>query len=285
MTARPSLAASLAALALAAISPPAAAGLVDMFWGPAWLDASARSAYVHTPTGLDVVNLATADTVFLRHGAAPGFPPGGVFATEAASSVQASDLPSGSNIPKDTADGRIAVTYTVGTSGADDQYSFDFSGMVSNEDSVLSPGKVADLASVLLRGVIVLEISPNSADRTGFGFGDRVGSLALQPLRAANVHESFSLDVAVYRPTRSVLFTQTAGSAGRTIDLYFGERYELRLDYLMQVAAGIDPPIDLRVGGSVSAVPEPASAALLAAGLLWVLRLPRLRRPSRRHAA
>jgi hypothetical protein len=275
MSARPTFAASLAALVLAAISPPAAAGLVDMFWGPAWLDASARSAYVHTPTGLDVVDQRTADTVYLRRGAAPGFPPGGVFATAAASSVQASDLDSGSNVAKDTADGRITVTYTVGTGGIDDRYAFEFSGMVSNENSFLSPGKVANLASVQLRGVIVLDINQNSADRTGFGFGDRVGSLTLQPLRAAQAYESFSLDVAVYRPNRSVLFTQAAGSAGGTIDLSFGERYELRLDYLMQVPAGIDPPISLQVGGSVSAVPEPASAALLAAGLVLLLRLPR----------
>ena len=275
MSVRTPIAPHLAALALLAGALPAQAGLVDVFWGPAWLEADARSEYIYTGTGLNVVDQESAPVRYLSPSVFPGFPAGGVFETAAASSVQTRSLPDGTSGPKDTADGRVAVQYTVGTGGAADSFSFDFSGIVSNEDSWLSPGKPADFASVQLRGVVVIEISQNSGDRTGFWFGDRVGSITLQPLRAAAAYESFSLQVsAFYEPGRPVLLTQAAGGPGATLDLYFGERYIVQLDYLMQVPFGIDPPISLQLGGSVSAVPEPAPAALLAAGLLALARQP-----------
>jgi hypothetical protein len=269
MPVRAPITASLAALACLAGTLPAQAGIVDVFWGPAWLEADARSEYLHAGTGLNVVDQQTAPVRFVSPPVFPGFPAGGVFDTAAASSVQASSLPDGTSGPKDTADGLVAVQYTVGTGGAADSFRFDFSGSVSNEDSWLSPGKQADFASVELRGAIVIEISQNSGDRTGFWFGDRVGSITLQPLRAAAAHESFNLQVsAYYQPGRPVLLTQAPGDPGATLDVYFGERYIVQLDYRMQVPFGIDPPIHLQLGGTVSAVPEPAPAALLAAGLL-----------------
>ena len=269
MSVCPPFAARVAALTLLAGALPVQAGIVETFWGPAWLEAEARSEYLYLRTGLNAVDQQTAPVRYLSPPVFPGFPAGGVFETVATSSVQADSVLDGSSGPKDTADGRVAVQYTVGTGGAADSFQFDFSGIVSNEDSWLSPGKPADFASVQLRGVVVIEISQNSGDRTGFWFGDRVGSISLQPLRAAAAYESFSLQVsAFYQPGRPVLLTQAAGGPGATLDLYFGERYIVQLDYLMQVPFGIDPPISLQLGGSVSAVPEPAPAALLAAGLL-----------------
>jgi hypothetical protein len=269
MSVCPPIAALISALTLLAGALPAQAGIVETFWGPAWLEAEARSEYLYLRTGLNAVDQQTAPVRSLSPPVFPGFPAGGVFETVATSSVRADSVPDGSSGPKDTADGRVAVQYTVGTGGAADSFQFDFSGVVSNEDSWLAPGKQADVASVQLRGAVVLEISQNSGDRTGFWFGDRVGSLTLQPLRAATEYESFSLQVsAFYEPGRPVLLTQAAGGPGATLDLYFGERYIVQLDYTMQVPFGIDPPISLQLGGSVSAVPEPAPAALLAAGLL-----------------
>lgn len=269
MSARHPSAAALAALTLVATALPARAGLVDVFWGPAWIEAEARSEYLFTASGLNVSDTQTAPVQYLSSSVFAGFLAGGRYETVAASSVQTRSLPDGRSGPKDTADGRVAVQYTVGTGGAEDSFQFDFSGMVSNEDSWLTADKQADLASVQLRATVVLEISQNSGARTGLWFGDRVGSLTLQPLRAAAAYESFSLQVsAYYAPGRPVLLTQTAGGPGATLDLYFGERYTVQLDYTMQVPAGIDPPISLQLGGSVSAVPEPSPAALLAAGLL-----------------
>lgn len=279
MSARPPIATLLAGLALAAGAQPAQAGFVEVFWGPAWLEAEARSEYRFTPSGLNALDVDAPAALAVSAPVFSGFPAGGLFQTVAASSVQARSLPDGRSGPKDTADGRVAVRYTVGTGGVDDSFQFDFSGTVSNEDSWLTADKQADTASVRLRGTIVIEASQNSGDRTGLWFGDRAGSITLQPLRAAAAYESFSLQVsAFYQPGRPVLLTQAAGDPGATLDLFFGERYILQLDYTMQVPAGIDPPFSLQLAGSVSAVPEPVPAALLAAGLL-VLTLCRRRTP------
>ena len=119
-----------------------------------------------------------------------------------------------------------------------------------------------------LRGLVHLELSQNSADTAGVRFGERVGSLTLQPLRAAADFETFSLSVSRLRSTTTVLATQAPGSGALTVDLLFGDRYEVQLDYVMRVPFGTDPDFSLQLGGSISAVPEPAPAALLAAGLL-----------------
>lgn len=262
--------ASAAAVALCLSVAPATAGIVGTFWGPASVQAQAQSEFVHLATGLNLLDADQSDILYLQPPVAPDFLPGGVYAVAAQSSVRTTDLPDGSAAAKDLADGLSEVHYTVGLGAAADAYRFDFSGTVSNVDSWLAPGKRADVASTQLTGVIQIEISQNSGDRTGFWFGDRVGTLHLNPLRAANAYESFSLEVASLRPGRSLLLTQAAGDGETSVDLYFGESYELRLNYQMQVLAGIDPPFSLSVSGTVSAVPEPAAAGLLLGGLLFV---------------
>lgn len=267
---RSRLLAGAALVALCWLATPADAGIVDTFWGPASVQAQAQSEFVHVATGLNVRDVDQSELLYLQPSVSPVFLPGGLYAVSAQTSARTTDLPGGIAGPKDLADGWSQVHYTVGLGGAADAYRFDFSGNVSNVDSWLAPGKRADLATTQLTGVIRIEISQNSGDRTGFWFGDRVGALHLNPLRAANPYESFSLEVAALRPGRTLLLTQAEGDGATSIDLYFGESYELRLNYRMQVPAGIDPPFSLSVVGTVTAVPEPAAAGLWLGGLLLV---------------
>jgi transposase-like protein len=65
---------------------------------------------------------------------------------------KAYSLPGGISGPKDTADGQLAVHYTMGSFGTDDSFRFDFSGMVSNEASWLAP------AALLAAGLLVLAL-------------------------------------------------------------------------------------------------------------------------------
>jgi hypothetical protein len=262
------LRAGAALAALCWLASPAHAGIVGTFWGPASVQAQAHSEFVHRATGLNVVDDDQSDILYLQPPVSPDFLPGGLYAVSAQTSVRATDLPDGSAAPKDLADGLSQVRYTVGLGSAADTYRFDFGGTVSNVDSWLAAGKRADVGSTRLTGVVRIEISQNSGDRTGFWFGDRVGTLHLNALRSALPYESFSLEVATHRPGRTVLLTQAAGDGATAIDLYFGESYELRLNYLMAVPAGIDPPISLSVEGAVTAVPEPAAATLWLGGLL-----------------
>jgi hypothetical protein len=266
---RPQLAGAVRA-ALCIVTAPAGAGIVGTFWGPASVQAQAQSEFVHLATGLNVQDADQSGLLYLQPPVSPDFLPGGLYAVSAQTSLRTTDLPGGSAGPKDLADGLSQVRYTVGLGGAADRYQFDFSGTVSNVDSWLAPGKLADMGSTQLTGVIRIEISQNSGDRTGFWFGDRVGTLHLDALRAAHPFESFNLEVASDRPGRTVLLTQAAGDGATAVDLYFGESYELRLNYRLDVPAGIDPPFSLSVVGTVTAVPEPAAAGLLLGGLLAI---------------
>lgn len=177
-------------------------------------------------TGLNVIDADPSDILHLQPPVAPDLLPGGVYAVSARSSVRSTDLPGGSAAAKDLADSSSQVCHTDGLGSTADTYGFDFSATVSNVDRWLAPGKRADVAHAQLTGLIRIEINQNSGDRTGFWFGDRVGTLHLNPLRATHPYESFSLDVAAYRPDRTRLLSQA-------------------------------------VGGTVTAVPEPAAAGLL----------------------
>lgn len=162
---------------------PAGADLVGTFWGPASVQAQAQSEFVHLATGLNVIDADQSDILSLQPPVSPDFLPGGVYAVSAQSSARTIDLPSGSAAAKDLADGWSRVHYSVGAGVAADTYRFDVSGNVSNVDSWLTPGQRADLAVTQLTGVIGIEISQNSGDRTAFWSGDRVGALHLNPMR------------------------------------------------------------------------------------------------------
>lgn len=226
-----------------------------------------RLPFVHLATGLNVIDADQSDIRHLQPPVAPDFLPGGVYAVPARSPVR-------SAAAKDLADGSSQVRYTVGLGSTVDTYGFDFSGTVSNVDSWLAPGKRADVAHAQLTGLIRIEISQNPGDRTGFWFGDRVGTLHLNPLRTANPCESFSLEVAAYRPGRTRLLSQAAGDGSTTIELYFGESCELRLACQMQVPAGIDPPPACRSAVRSPPCPNPPRRGCFG-GLLLVAALRR----------
>lgn len=266
-------------LALFGTATPSTAGIVGTFWGPAWLEASSNSEYL-SDSGLSLSRFAAPPTLYLDSPATPGFVAGSPQSLRAETALRTAPPDGYAAGVKDMAAGRSLVSYTVGADTAADVFSFDFGGTVSNVDSWLTVDKPADWAKVQLTGRVFFEISQNSGDRTGFWFGDRVGTLTLNPLRAAQAYESFSLKLIENGLSSfgSVLLAQAPGDPGASVDLYFGNHYSLLLSYEMAVPFGIDPPFTLSVSGSVSAVPEPGASWLWLAGLgLLGMALPRQR--------
>ena len=221
-------------------------------------------------------------TLYLDTPATPGFVAGSPQPLLAETSLRTAPPDGYAAHTTDIAEGHSRVSYTVGAGAAADAFSFDFSGTVSNLGSWLTVDKRADFARVQLTGLVFLEISQNSGERTGFGLGDRVGTLTLNPLRAAQPYESFSLKLTENGLSSfgRTLLIQTPGSSAASVDLYFGNHYSLLLNYEMAVPFDIDPPFSLSMSGSISAVPEPDAGWLWLAGLgLLGAVLPR-RRPT-----
>lgn len=77
-------------------------------------------------------------------------------------------------------------------------------------------------------------------------------------------------------------WVQLAGDPSARIPLLVGLTYSTELVYAMSVPFGVDPPFALNVAGSVSQVPEPAAAWLLAAGLAGLAGRAASRRSGRR---
>lgn len=233
------------ALPLLLATVPAAAGVVVQY--------SANNVFLY----------ATADTAFV----------GGVtdiglqgFGHAIAAPPDPATLSVSSSLPPTDGDGlangTLALTFTPGAAGVDDSFSFDFSGTASAASALASDGNPA-AAMVTLYGSAMFYVD---AGYGGVASGSFVGTLNVDPLRAATGYETFSLKIQHNGETVAIF---GPGDPGGHLALHADAGYMIIGTYQMLVPNGVDPPFTLGMGGGlVPGVPEPQTLALMLAGLV-----------------
>lgn len=177
-----------------------------------------------------------------------------------------SAVPDPGSAAKDIARGDASLRFDLGAGADPDLLSISFSGTVSNSSAYVG-ASLADTATVALSAGTFFYLDPIFS---GLPNGTLVGMLHLDGLRTAAAYETFSLKVedAV---TETPLLALMPGDAATDLPLYIGIGYSIRVNYVMAVPSGIDPPFELTLGGTIQSIPEPASAMLLLAGAAMAL--------------
>ncbi len=160
------------------------------------------------------------------------------------------------------ANGSVAFTFDPGDPGVYDAFSLNFAGTASAASATSAAGDPLN-ARVVLDARFSMILNPIFGTTLP---GEQAGFLYLDALRAADPYETFAVKVTTLGGASIASLLPGAGSL--YVPLYAGSAYEFSFHYDIAVPNGIDPPFTLRMGGFIASVPEPASSALMGAGVL-----------------